>query len=204
MIYDVSMAIHSKMTVYKDKLEKVPQFSTLSTFETGSAYETVLSLSLHTGTHMDYPLHMIKDGGVSDDTLADGLLGEVKVFETDQDVVDEAFVKKCDIQKGDVVFFKTRNSLIETFDFDFVYVDESAAKTLAMIGIKGVGLDALGIERAQDGHPTHKILLGANIFIIEGLRLKEVPEGRYELIALPLKIIGVEALPMRVLLKTLH
>ena len=204
MIYDVSMAITSKMTVYKNKEEKVPQFSTLSTFETGSSYETVLSMSLHTGTHMDYPLHMINGGGVSGEQISDGLIGEVKVFETDQDVVDEAFVKTCDIQKGDVVFFKTRNSKIETFDFDFVYVDQDAAKTLAMIGIKGVGLDALGIERAQDGHPTHKILLGANIFIIEGLRLKEVPEGRYELIALPLKIIGVEALPMRVLLKTIE
>lgn len=202
MIYDVSMAITSKMTVYKNKAEKVPQFSTLSTFETGSSYESVLTMSLHTGTHMDYPLHMVKDGAVSTEALAEGLLGSVKVFETDQDVVDEAFIRQCEIQKGDVVFFKTRNSTHETFDFDFVYVDQTAAKALAMIGIKGVGLDALGIERAQDGHPTHKILLGAGIFIIEGLRLKEVPEGHYELMALPLKIIGVEALPMRVLLKT--
>jgi arylformamidase len=151
---------------------------------------------------MDYPLHMVKEGAVSTEAIAEGLIGFVKVFETHQDVIDEAFIQQCDLQKGDVVFFKTRNSDIETFDFDFVYVDQTAAKALAMIGIKGVGLDALGIERAQDGHPTHKILLGANIFIIEGLRLKEVPEGRYELMALPLKIIGVEALPMRVLLKT--
>ncbi len=203
MIYDVSMAITSKMTVYKNKAEKVPQFSTLSTFETGSAYETVLSMSLHTGTHMDYPLHMMKDGKVSTEAVADGLLGQVKVFETDQDVVNQTFIQTCDIQKGDVVFFKTRNSFIETFDFNFVYVDQSAAQALSAIGIKGVGLDALGIERAQDNHPTHKILLGADIFIIEGLRLKDVQPGTYELMALPLKIIGVEALPMRVLLKTL-
>jgi arylformamidase len=196
------MAITSKMTVYKNKEEKIPHFSTLSTFETGSSYESVLTMSLHTGTHMDYPLHMVKEGAVSTEAIAEGLIGFVKVFETHQDVIDEAFIQQCDLQKGDVVFFKTRNSDIETFDFDFVYVDQTAAKALAMIGIKGVGLDALGIERAQDGHPTHKILLGANIFIIEGLRLKEVPEGRYELMALPLKIIGVEALPMRVLLKT--
>jgi len=203
VIYDVSMAITSKMTVYKNKAEKVPQFSTLSTFETGSAYETVLSMSLHTGTHMDYPLHMMKDGKVSTEAVADGLLGQVKVFETDQDVVNQTFIQTCDIQKGDVVFFKTRNSFIETFDFNFVYVDQSAAQALSAIGIKGVGLDALGIERAQDNHPTHKILLGADIFIIEGLRLKDVQPGTYELMALPLKIIGVEALPMRVLLKTL-
>lgn len=203
MIYDVSMAIHSKMTVYKDKAEKVPQFSTLSTFDTGTAYETVLAMSLHTGTHMDYPLHMIKDGKVSTEALTDGLLGTVKVFETPHDVVDQAFVASCDIEKGDVVFFKTRNSHIDTFDFDFVYVDEGASQALVHREIKGVGLDALGIERAQEGHPTHKILLGADIFIIEGLRLKEVPPGKYELMALPLKIIGVEALPLRVLLKTI-
>ena len=64
--------------------------------------------------------------------------------------------------------------------------------------IKGVGIDALGIERNQT--PTHKLLLGAGIIIIEGLRLKDVPEGEYFLIALPLKIKDVEAAPTRAIL----
>lgn len=204
MIYDVSMAITPTMTVYKDKAEKVPQFSTLSTHDNSVAHETVLSMSLHTGTHMDYPLHMIKDGGVSDESISDGLLGKVKVFDlTHVERIEETDLTALDIQAGDVVFFKTKNSFEEAFNFQFVDVTASAAKFLKSKNIKGVGLDALGIERDQAGHPTHKTLLGSDIFIIEGLRLKDVPEGTYELIALPLKIIGVEALPLRVILKTL-
>ena len=203
MIYDVSMAITPTMTVYKNKAEKVPVFETLSTHETGSAHETVLSMSLHTGTHMDYPLHMIKEGGVSDDAVPKGFLGSVKVFDlTNVSRIEAGDLQALDIQEGDVVFFKTKNSFTEAFDFAFVDVTASAATYLADKKITGVGLDALGIERDQAGHPTHKTLLGKDIWIMEGLRLKEVPEGTYELMALPLKIVGVEALPLRVLLKT--
>lgn len=203
MIYDVSMAITPTMTVYKNKAEKVPVFDTLSTHDTGSAHETLLTMSLHTGTHMDYPLHMIKDGGVSDDAVPTGFLGSVKVFDlTKVSRIEAQDLQGFDIQSGDVIFFKTKNSFTEAFDFSFVDVTASAATYLSDKKITGVGLDALGIERDQAGHPTHKTLLGKDIWIIEGLRLKEVPEGTYELIALPLKIVGVEALPLRVLLKT--
>ncbi len=202
MIYDVSMTIHPEMTVYKDIPAKKPVFDTLSTHHTGSAHEGVVTMSLHTGTHLDYPLHMIAGGGVSDDTIPDGLLGPVKVCTVTEDVIDREVVEACDLKPGDVVFFKTRNSEVDFFDFSFVYVDESGAKALQAIGVKGVGLDALGIERSQPDHPTHKILLGAGIFILEGLRLKAVRDGHYELICLPLKIVGVDALPVRALLKT--
>ncbi len=203
MIYDVSMTIHPEMTVYKDKPEKKPVFSTLSTHATGSSHEGLITMSLHTGTHLDYPLHMIKDGEVSGESIPDGCIGPVKVFEIEGDVIDEAAVKALSIQPNDVVFFKTRNSHREDFDFEFVYVSASGAEALKAIGIIGVGLDALGIERAQADHPTHKILLSNHIFILEGLRLKDVPEGTYELYCLPLKIRGVDALPARVILKSL-
>ena len=204
MIYDVSMAITPTMTVYKNKAEKVPTFKTLSTHQDSSAHETVLTMSLHTGTHMDFPLHMIQDGGVSDDTIPKGLLGHVKVFDlTHVDRIEAHHLSSLEIHAGDVIFFKTKNSFDEAFDFQFVDVTASAAQYLKDKHIQGVGLDALGIERDQAGHPTHKTLLGEDIFIIEGLRLKEVPQATYELIALPLKIIDVEALPLRVILKTL-
>lgn len=203
MIYDVSMTIHPEMTVYKNKPEKKPVFGTLSTHETGSAHEGVITMSLHTGTHLDYPLHMIKNGQVSKEEIPDGCLGRVKVFDVSADVIDGTLVDALPIKSGDVVFFKTRNSNQETFDFDFVYVSASGAEALKKAGIKGVGLDALGIERAQEDHATHKILLGNGIFILEGLRLKYITEGTYELICLPLKIKGVDALPARVILNTL-
>lgn len=203
MIYDVSMTIYPEMTVYKNKPEKKPVFKTLSTHQTGSSHEGVITMSLHTGTHLDYPLHMIPGGAVSEASLLEGLLGPVKVFETALDVIDHAYIDTLPIEPKDVVFFKTRNSDTDAFDFDFVYVDESAAQRLKELRVLGVGLDALGIERAQAAHPTHKILLSSGIFILEGLRLKAVKAGPYELICLPLKIEGVDALPVRALLKTL-
>lgn len=205
MIYDVSMAITPTMTVYKDKREKKPTFHALATHEVNGAQDTVITMSMHTGTHMDYPWHMIPDGATSDKaTMDEALLGRVKVFDcSDVDRVDAQAVARCDIQKGDFVFFKTRNSFTEAFDFAFVDVEKSGAEALRDLGVRGVGLDALGIERDQAGHPTHKTLLSQGIIIIEGLRLKDVPEGVYELLALPLKIENMEALPLRVLLRTL-
>ncbi len=71
---------------------------------------------------------------------------------------------------------------------------------MADIGINGVGIDALGIERDQPNHETHLSLMNAGIHIIEGLVLKDVPEDTYTLIALPLKVTGVEAAPLRAIL----
>jgi len=82
-------------------------------------------------------------------------------------------------------------------------VTESAAKYLAEKQIKGVGVDALGIERDQAGHPTHKTLMNHNIVILEGLRLKDIVPQSYILIALPLKFEGLDGSPVRaVLLET--
>ena len=63
-----------------------------------------------------------------------------------------------------------------------------------------MGTDGLGIERGQENHETHKILLGNDIHIIEGLNLFEIVSGEYTLIALPIKIEGVEASPVRAVL----
>lgn len=67
-------------------------------------------------------------------------------------------------------------------------------------GIRGVGIDSLGIERSQPEHETHKVLLGNNIIIIEGLRLQDIDEGVYMMYALPLKIVGGDGAPARVIL----
>jgi kynurenine formamidase len=95
------------------------------------------------------------------------------------------------------VLLKTKNSLQDQFDFSFVYLEKSGAAYLAQKKVRGVGIDALGIERDQPDHETHKTLLGAEIWIIEGLRLGDVPEGSYILAVMPLKVKSVEALPVR-------
>ena len=178
MIYDISMIIHPKMMVYKSKEEKYPKIKQVNFFEKEGNYESELTMNLHTGTHIDFPLHMIKDGSNSNTENLDTLIGKAKVFDVThlKEKITSEDIKDFKIETNDFIIFKTKNSFSEKFDYDFIYLEESAASYLANKKIRGVGIDALGIERAQANHPTHKILLSQNIIILEGLRLKEVPE----------------------------
>ncbi|NTV89658.1 MAG: cyclase family protein [Clostridiales bacterium] len=98
------------------------------------------------------------------------------------------------------VLLKTRNSLQDILEGPFVYVDASGAELLREAGVSGVGVDGLGIERDQPGHETHITLMEAGIVILEGLRLADVEEGEYLLVAPPLNIPGAEAAPARAML----
>lgn len=200
---DVSMRITPNMKVYKNREEKKPVFTTSATFEKQGVYETELKMNLHTGTHIDFPKHTIEKGNTSKDFDVSTLLRKVKVF--DMTSVEES-IKKEDIDslsigEDDFVFFKTRNSFDQEFSFEFIYLAKDAANYLASKRIFGVGIDALGIERNQEGHPTHDALLSKGILILEGLDLKEVDHDEYNMVCLPLAIDGVEALPVRALLR---
>lgn len=200
--YDVSMIVSKDMQVYKNKEDKKPVFSKASDFNTGSSHETKVEINLHTGTHMDFPLHMIKDGKTSNTLKLDRLIREVKVFDMThvKDGIDEKDLINLNIEKNDFVLFKTTNSFEDHFNYKFIYVKENAARYLANKGISGVGIDALGIERDQQGHPTHKILFDQDIYIIEGLRLKEVSQNTYFMYALPIKMPDADALLLSVIL----
>jgi arylformamidase len=95
---------------------------------------------------------------------------------------------------------KTKNSYNDYFDFRFVFLDRSGAEYLRDVGVIGVGIDCLGIERDQPDHDTHKALLPSEIIILEGLRLKDIEEGSYILSALPLKILNGDGSPVRAVL----
>jgi arylformamidase len=81
-----------------------------------------------------------------------------------------------------------------------VYLGLGAANYLANKGVFAIGIDALGIERNDPMHQTHHILMSQNIWIIEGLRLKDVSQKTYHCIALPIYIVESDALPLRVIL----
>ncbi|MDT8717642.1 cyclase family protein [Clostridium sp. 19966] len=201
-IYDITMLIHKGMPVYKNKPEKRPELINTANFETGSHYESKISMDIHTGTHFDAALHMVKDGDTIENFDLTKGITRCKVFDVThlEDRITEEDIKNFDIKAGDFVIFKTKNSFAEEFDVSFIFIDKSAAAFLSAKGIKGVGIDALGVERSQPEHETHKILFGSNISIIEGLSLKDVPQGEYTLIALPLKIKGAEGAPARAVL----
>ena len=205
-IYDISMLIEPDMMVYKNKPSKKPSFKNTASHEENGAYETKVELDIHCGTHIDMPLHMIKDGKTMDDFDFKRLITHCKVFDLTSlktPYITAEDVNELDIKKDDFIIFKTRNSYYDKskgFDYDFVFVDESAAKILKNKKINGVGIDALGIERSQANHMTHKLLLEDDIIIMEGLELKDIVEGEYQLMALPIKLKGTEGSWVRAVL----
>jgi arylformamidase len=198
-IYDVSLPIYEGMPVYKNKPEKQPSFDTT---QNGHVTETRIAMDVHTGTHVDAPLHMVPGGDTIETLPLEKLVRKAKVIDLTNavDSIKAEDLSGKDIQKGDFVLFKTKNSWDTEFNFEFIYVNHEAAKTLAEIGVSGVGIDALGVERAQENHPTHKQLFENDVIIIEGLQLKDVAEGEYLMVAAPLKIRGLDASPARIIL----
>mgnify|MGYP001399894313 CR=1 FL=1 len=198
-IFDISMPITRFMPVYKGKDQKRPIFGIDSDFSSGTAYETRLEINLHTGTHLDAPLHMIPDGYTMEKIDLSKVVTDCKVIDlTDvKDKITGEDLHRFHIIEGDFILLKTRNSYEDILEKDFVYLDKSGAEYLKDLKIKGVGIDALGIERNQPGHETHICLFGSDIVILEGLRLKDIDEGEYLLSAAPVFIPGAEASPVR-------
>lgn len=198
-VYDITAPIYEGMPVYKNKPEKQPEIRTVTN---GHVTESRISMDLHTGTHVDAPLHMINEGHTIETLPIDQLIRNCKVFDLTHvnGKITMTDLEPLDIQENDFVLFKTKNSFDETFNFEFIYVAEDGAKYLADKNIRGVGIDSLGIERAQEGHPTHRTLFQNKIIVIEGVQLKDIQPGSYFMIAAPLKLTGVDAAPARILL----
>lgn len=201
-LYDVTQPIYEGMPVYKNKEEKQPKFEVTQDFTTGKVHETRIHLDVHTGTHVDAKLHMLPEGETIEAIDIKELVVPCKVFDMThvEDGITAKELEGLEIAQNDFILFKTKNSYDTEFNFNFIYIKEDAAIHLAQLGIKGVGIDALGIERDQAGHPTHKTLMNNHVIIIEGLALKDVGAGKYLMIAAPLKLVGTDAAPARILL----
>lgn len=203
-IIDISMSIQQNMQVYKNKAEKRPSFTTTSDFDEHGegAHETRICLDAHTGTHVDAPLHMVPGGAAIESLPLSRLASPCRVL--DLTAVDDA-VHASDLERfhpaaGEFLLLKTKNSFEDGFNFSFIYVAEDAAQLLAERRIAGLAVDGLGVERAQSGHPTHKALFGANVVIVEGLRLAHVEPGEYLFVAATLPVVGIDAAPARAFL----
>ncbi|NLC18147.1 MAG: cyclase family protein [Clostridiales bacterium] len=201
-IIDISMPVSEDMPVYKGKSEKKPKLYTVSDFDKGYVYESCIEMNLHTGTHIDLPLHMIPGGDTVESLRLDKLICCCRVIDLTavKDKITASDLEDKEIRENDFILLKTRNSYEDILEKEFIYIDKSAARFLAEKKIKGVGIDSLGIERAQPGHESHKLLMEAKVYILEGLILKDVMEGEYIMLALPINIVGAEAAPVRVVL----
>jgi len=203
-IIDISMTIQPQMPTYKEKEDKRPVHSWASRMPQDSANESVYRLNLHTGTHLDAPLHMMAGGKTTKEGLPlERLIVKAKVLNLSNVTqgIEKSDLVNFDIHSGDFILLKTSNSFDErSGGAKFVFLKQSGAEYLAEKRVIGVGIDALGIERDQPGHPTHLALMEKDIIILEGLILRDAAPGNYLLIALPLKIDGVEGAPTRAVL----
>lgn len=201
-IYDISKLIDETMIVYKNRDSKKMKRTVIANHIENHFHESRIELDMHCGTHIDAPLHMVDNGNTIDQMDLMKYYGICKVF--DLTYVETAIYKKdivdLSIEENDIIIFKTKNSYDTTYNSQFVYIEEDAAQYLVDKKIKTIGIDAMSVERDKKNHPTHKILLGANIGVIEDLQLKEIVEKQYLLVALPLKINQAEASPVRAIL----
>ena len=180
--------------------------------EGDTANVTVLRMAMHTGTHMDAPLHFLQNGGDITTAPTWAMMGAVRVAHLPDDVdgIDRATVETWEsqngaLQSGERVFFRTRNSnrdwSQEKFHEDYVAVLPDAATYLVEKGLRVVGVDYLSVAPFDNPTDTHRILLSNNVWVIEALNLRDVAAGRYEMVATPLPLVGSDASPVRVLLK---
>ena len=203
---DVSVPLYSGMVHWPDN----PPVEIERTLDMGRGdvcNVSKLAMGAHTGTHMDAPLHFLKDGTSIDQMPFAATLGRARVIEIqDHESIKEAELHQHDLRKGERILFKTLNSSrcwqSDSFFEDFVYISREAAQYLARLQVQTVGVDYLSVGGYRlDGQATHLALLSAGIWIIEGLNLSQVQPGAYDLICLPLKMLGSEGAPARAILQ---
>lgn len=201
-MYDITMTIHPGMQVWNNDELKKPILKNIQTLATATAYESRIDINAHTGTHLDAPLHMVEGGAPIESIALERLVGPARVLDLTnvEGSIGREQLELYGIQRDEWLLFKTKNSFSEQFDLQFVFLNADGAAYLRDIGINGVATDGLGIERDQPGNPTHHTFFAADILIVEGVRLKDVPAGNYTFILAPLKLEGIEAAPARAFL----
>jgi arylformamidase len=168
-----------------------------------------LSTTAHIGTHMDAPRHYLAGAAGIETMPIAASIGRARVIEIqDREVIRTSELEPHRLAKDERVLFKTGNSgycwKTDHFQKKYIYIAPETAYYLAGRGVQTVGVDYLSVGGFESGGPeTHRILLQAGIWIIEGLNLEGVEAGEYELVCLPLKIMGGDGAPARAVLRKL-
>jgi len=203
---DISRPLVSGMAVWPgDPAVRVERVSAIASGEPFNL--SAVSMCLHTGTHVDAPLHFLEGGPSVAEMPLDALVGPARVIGIrDPRAIRAHELEPLRLRRGERVLFKTRGSArrwrAPEFATDYVYVAPDAAALLVERGVRAVGIDYLSIGAPnQEGYDVHRTLLRAGVWIVEGLDLSEVSPGRYELICLPLKVPGADGAPARALLR---
>ncbi len=192
-IYDITIPLSNDVPVYEG--DPKVEITTANSIAKGDAANvSKLCFGAHTATHVDAPNHFIEGARKVNELDLNKLVGNCRVVEIDKSALAIEARHVADLENAERVLFKTRNSdfwndTTNGFRQDFTYIEPEAAKILVEKGIKLVGIDYLSVEKfGSEDFATHITLLEKEVVIIEGLDLRDVAAGDYELMCLPLKI----------------
>ena len=199
-IHDISVPIRSDMPIY-DGNPGVELERASSIADGDPANVSQLRFGVHTGTHVDAPLHFIDGAPGAEGIPLDALVGPAVVVDaTEVDALGEAELEGLGIPEGaERVLLKTRNSELwnqKSFTRDFLRLDGSGARFVVSRGIRTIGIDYLSIGDQE----AHRELLGAGVVPVEGLDLRRIEPGEYTFVCLPLDVVGSDGAPARAIL----
>lgn len=196
--HDVSIPIRTGITVWPgDAGVTIEPGGRIATG--GHSNTSRINCGTHTGTHCDAPWHFEDDGKRLDQV-------DFQVFFGDALVVDhphERHIVRDDLPAGPLpprILFKTRNSGIPidgVFREDYIGIEEDAARRMVDEGVRLAGIDYLSVAPFERPDPTHHVLLRNEVFIVEGLRLGDVPPGTHPFVVLPMPIAEADGAPCR-------
>jgi arylformamidase len=204
-IFDVSVPISPRLPTWPgDPSISLTRASSIAAGDPANVSR--LEAGVHTGTHVDAPVHFVEGAPGIDSIPVETLVGPCLVVAADPPGLE---LRPEDLPATDHtrVLFKTRNSKRwgagdQPFDTEFVAVGHELAARLVAEGKRLVGVDYLSVEsyHAPFEHPVHHALLEARIVVVEGLDLSRVEPGEYFLYCLPLKLVGSDGAPARTIL----
>jgi arylformamidase len=203
-IIDISIPVNPDLPVWPgDPKIVLKRYRAIS--EGHASNDSKLACSVHSGTHVDAPLHFIEDGLTVEQLPLDVLIGPAYVADfPEADTITPDSLEALELPRETTrLLIKTRNSALwsdphHQFNPDFVAINTDAANWVVKRGIRLIGIDYLSIQRYKDPEPlTHRILLEAGVVIVEGLCLQDAQAGHYKLICLPIKLAGSEGAPAR-------
>ncbi len=203
-LIDVSVPLDAKLPTYPGNVPYSLE-ATQRIAQGGSSNVSAVHMSVHAGTHVDAPRHFFDQAGGAETLSLDMLIGRTRVIEVTSRRIAAEDLERFDLSEDVRVLVKTHNSRLwgdPQFHGDFVGVDESGARHFVDHGVKVVGVDYLSVEIYKaPGKPAHHILLGSGTIVIEGLNLRDVDPGVYDMFCLPLPLVGSDGAPARVVLR---
>lgn len=195
-IYDITRDLSEEAVLYPGDIR--PRFHEV---DTGQYRVTEMTLGSHTGTHIDAPSHYLKGGQTVDQIPPGMLMGPARVLDcTDAEEVIRPRHLAGRLAGTRTLLLKTWFSERQTFEPDYPSLSSGAADLIADAGITCLGTDAPSIEEYRGEGAVHRRLLGHGVVILELLDLSAVPEGEYFMVALPLRLKGVDGSPVRAIL----